>query len=116
MFLTVLAAFGELERGLISERTKMAIAYLKQNHKRFTKDIYGWDCDDDGNLTSNQGEQKWIDWMRVQYFDEDTSASEIARMLNDKGIPSKRGKNWTHTSVLRTIKCEFHNEARLIDG
>ena len=108
MFLTVLAAFGELERGLISERTKMAIAYLKQNRMRFTKDIYGWDFDDDGNLTPNHEEQKWIDWMRVKYFDKDTSASEIGRKLNDKAIPAKRGGKWSHTSVLRTIRCEYH--------
>ena len=110
MFLTVLAAFGELERGLISERTKHALTFLKQNRKRFTKDIYGWDCDDEGNLTPNDEEQKWIDWMRVEYFNDDVSATQIARKLNEKGVPTKRGKKWEHSGVLRTIKCEFHRE------
>ena len=107
MFLTVLAAFGELERGLISERTKLAIEHLKQNMRRFTNAIYGWAHDEDNNLTPNLEEQKWVDWMRVQHFDNDLSGSEIARLLNGQGVPSKRGKKWSYTTVLRTIRCEF---------
>jgi len=108
MFLTVLAAFGELERGLISERTKLAIEHLKQNMRRFTNDIYGWDHDEDNNLTPNWEEQKWVDWMRVQHFDNGLSGSEIARLLNEQGVPTKRGKKWSYMTVLRTIRYEFH--------
>ena len=111
MFLTVLAAFGELERGLISERTKLAIAHLKHNMRRFTKDIYGWDVDPDGGLVPNQTEQEWIDWMRERFFNKDVSASQIARELNAKGVPTKRGKQWRHAGVLRTIRCGFHKYA-----
>lgn len=109
MFLTVLAAFGELERGLISERTKLAIGHLKQNKQRFTKDIYGWDCDEENNLTPNAEEHYWIEYMRVRYYEDDVSASEIARELNTCGVPTKRGKNWGHSGVLRTIRCDFHD-------
>ena len=101
-------AFGELERGLISERTKLAIEHLKKNIRRFTNDIYGWDHDEDNNLTPNWEEQKWVDWMRIQHFDNDLSGSEIARLLNEQGVPTKRGKKWSYTTVLRTIRCEFH--------
>ena len=40
-FLTILAAMAEMERGLISERTKMGMDYLKRTHKRFTHSVYG---------------------------------------------------------------------------
>ena len=58
--------------------------------------------------TPNLEEQKWVDWMRVQHFDNDLSGSVIARLLNEKGVPTKRGKKWSYTTVLRTIRCEFH--------
>jgi len=46
--------------------------------------------------------------MRVQHFDNALSGSEIARLLNEQGVPTKRGKKWSYTTVLRTIRCEFH--------
>jgi DNA invertase Pin-like site-specific DNA recombinase len=42
-FLTTIASLAELERGQISERTKIAMKHLKDNAKVFTGPIFGWD-------------------------------------------------------------------------
>ena len=62
-FLTIVASFSELERGLISERTREGMAYLKDNHMRFTRSLYGWDVRPDGKLKPNWKEQNNIDYM-----------------------------------------------------
>ena len=54
MLITILAAFGEMERNLISERTTMALQHLKDTGKRFTYDKYGWDVDEDNNFIENE--------------------------------------------------------------
>jgi hypothetical protein len=46
--------------------------------------------------------------MRVQHFDNNLSGSQIACLLNEQGVPTKRGKTWSYTTVLRTIRYEFH--------
>ena len=81
MLITILAAFGEMERNLISERTRMALQHLKDTGKRFTYDKYGWDVDEDNNLIENEKEQYWIEYIKVRYHEDDISISQIAREL-----------------------------------
>ena len=43
LFLTIVGAMAEMERGLISERTQEGMNQLKAMNKKFTQSIYGWD-------------------------------------------------------------------------
>ena len=65
MLITILAAFGEMERNLISERTRMALQHLEDTGKRFIYDKYGWDVDEDNNFIENEEEQYWIEYIKV---------------------------------------------------
>ena len=65
-FLTVMSALAEMERGLISERTLEGMHYLKEEQLRFTRAIYGWDHDENGDLFPNWEEQSWINYMAWQ--------------------------------------------------
>ena len=103
MLITILAAFGEMERYLISERTTMALQHLKDTGRRFTYDKYGWDVDEDNNFVENEEEQKWIEYIKVRYHEDDISISQIARELNTCGVPTKRGGTWSHKQVSRII-------------
>jgi site-specific DNA recombinase len=103
MLITIMAAFGEMERNLISERTCMAIQHLKANGKRFTYDKYGWDVDEDNNFIENETEQYWIEYMKVRYHEDDCSVARIVRELNECEVPTKRGKKWSHKQVSRII-------------
>jgi site-specific DNA recombinase len=50
LFLTIVGAMAEMERGLISERTQEGMNQLKAMNKKFTQSIYGWDETEQGTL------------------------------------------------------------------
>jgi DNA invertase Pin-like site-specific DNA recombinase len=103
MLITILAAFGEMERNLISERTTMALQHLKDTGRRFTYDKYGSDVDEDKNFVENEEEQKWIEYILATYHEDGIKVSEIARELNTCGVPTKRGGKWSHKQVSRIL-------------
>lgn len=114
-FLTVLSALAEMERGLISERTLEGMHYLKEQQIRFTRAIYGWDHDKNGDLFPNWDEQSWIDYMAWQVKHNEVTATSVARSLNKRGIKGKLGGKWRSQGVLRTINNKFHMKRRLFD-
>ena len=110
LFLTIVGAMAEMERGLISERTQEGMDQLKAMNKKFTQSIYGWDADANGSLKPNWFEQNIIDYMDWQINVNGMSASAVARSLNAQGIFGKRGGKWHSSGVSRVMNNEFHNE------
>ena len=108
-FLTIVASFSELERGLISERTREGMAYLKDNHMRFTRSMYGWDVMPDGTIRPNWKEQNHIDYM-VWMRKNGMSAHAIAKANNEKGKRGKNGGKWAAGTVLSVTRNEYHRE------
>jgi site-specific DNA recombinase len=106
-FLTVIGGIAELESGQISERTKVVMKHIKDKNKRFTGEIYGWNCKGD-DLTPNWHEQHLIDYMRDLYFGHGCSGYRISKILNELGEKGKLGGIWRSSTVLRTINYEFH--------
>lgn len=86
-----LAAFGEMQRNLITYRTTMALQHLKDTGWRFTYDKYGWDVDEDNNFVENKEEQKWIEYIHARYHEDGIKVPEIARESNICGVQAKRG-------------------------
>ena len=86
-FFTLMAATAEMERGLISERTKAVL-----NHKRGQGFVYGpvpFGCRRDGDaLIADEGEGKTIELM-LQLRGKGWNYSRIARELNDLGNRTK---------------------------
>ncbi len=80
---------------------------MKRENKRFTGEIYGWDCNGD-DLTPNWHEQCIIDYMRDLYYGYGCSGYQIATILNELGEKGKLGGIWRSSTVLRTINYEFH--------
>ena len=112
LFLTIVAAMAEMERGLISERTQESMNQLKAMNKKFTQSIYGWDETEFGDLTPNWNEQHVIDYMVWQIEKNGMSATAVARQLNREGLKGKRGGQWTATSVLKVMRNEFHERRK----
>ena len=112
-FLTIIASLAELERGQISERTKIAMKYLKDNARVFTGPVFGWDRVDAENLRPNWLEQDKIDYMRHRLYVQNWSGNKIAKHMNDMGIKGKMGGTWSSSSVLRTCRYHFHENRNM---
>ena len=106
--LQLVAALAEMERGLISERTRDGMEYLRQNMMRFTRSIFGWNVRKDGSLVPNWNEQDKIDYMVWQMDKNDISATAVARSLNKRGLTGKQGGKWQSSSVLNVAYNDFH--------
>ena len=106
--LQLVAALAEMERGLISERTRDGMEYLRLNKMRFTHSIYGWNVRKDGSLAPNWKEQDAIDYMVWQMDGNDMSATSVARSLNKRGLEGKKGGRWQGGGVIRTAYNDFH--------
>ena len=107
-FITMIAALAEMERGLISERTRDGMAYLKRNLLRFTRSLFGWNVRKDDSLVPNWKEQDLIDYMVWQMDGNDISATAVARSLNKRGSTGKEGGKWQSSSVINVAYNDFH--------
>ena len=52
MLMTILAAFGEMERNHHQRANPYGFTASQDTGKRFTYDKYGWDVDEDNNFVS----------------------------------------------------------------
>lgn len=113
-FLTTIASLAELERGQISERTKIAMKHLKDNAKVFTGPIFGWDRQG-ADIIPNWKEQDAIDYMRFRHYIQNWSGNKIAKHLDEMDIKGKLGGTWTSSMVLRTCRYGFHETRKMFE-
>jgi site-specific DNA recombinase len=101
-FLTIMGAMAQMERELISERTKAALAYKKEIGETVGHLPYGYQRED-GKLISDKEEKRVIRKMR-RLRKEEQSYGKIATKLNKEGIPTKRGTGkWYASSVSNVL-------------
>ena len=102
LFVSMLAAFAEFERNLISDRTRGALAELKAQRRRVGTVPYGYRCHA-GALTEDADESAVIDraqtWRRGGWTWE-----QIAQELNARGTPRRNGQPWHRKAVVRCTK------------
>lgn len=100
-FLNVMASLSQMERDLISERTRDALQHKISNHERAGQIPYGWTLDEDGNtLTKNPREQEAINLIR-DLHDKGYSYRAICRELEKEGYRPV-GKAW-HAKTIGSI-------------
>ena len=111
--LVVLAGAAEMEKNLIRDRTRQALAVKKANNQRVSRTVFGYDISSDGkNLIENPVEQaiiaSIISWRR-----EGLSYPQIAQLLTSQHIPTKSGNTQWNQSTIRGIVMRYkerHNE------
>ncbi len=109
MFLTMTAAFAQLERDLIRERTRAALQYKKKHLENYGTLPYGYQCVE-GGLVLDMKEQEVISLMK-QWRRDDWSLREIANDLNDRAVETKRGGKWFASTVRYVLANKIHEEA-----
>lgn len=105
-FFTIMAAAAEMERNLISERTRDALRHKKALGEVYNHAPYGYDIVE-RKLVPNKVEQKVIARI-LTLRDDKMSLQCIASDLNNEGIRTKKGKAWfpkTVSDVIKNAEC-----------
>ncbi len=104
MVFRMLAVLAEFERDQLSERTTMAMAWMKSQGQRVGTVPYGFDLDADAvNLVRNEAEQRVLELV-AELRGSGWSLRKIADELTERNIPTKEGgQRWSHTTVQRLV-------------
>ena len=102
MVMNILATIAQWERDIISERTRDAMAFMKQGLKLVGAVPFGFD-NGNGQLTPNPVEMK-IAQKIVSLRQQGRSYLHISDHLNAQGITSKNGGKWYPKTVLGVLR------------
>jgi site-specific DNA recombinase len=109
MMLTMMAAFAELERNLIAERTTQALQHKRNHRQVFNHTPYGYTRNGSA-LVASAEEQAIISRIHLLRSNGAT-LSAIADALNSDAVPSKRGGTWYARTVLNVLNSEMREAA-----
>jgi DNA invertase Pin-like site-specific DNA recombinase len=106
MFLTMLAAFAELERNLIAERTASAMQHKKRNRAVYNHTPLGFTRQGE-LLIEDPAEMGTI--ARIQDMRrEGATLAGIATILNETNTPTKRGGSWYASTVRQILNNDIY--------
>ncbi|MET3288309.1 UNVERIFIED_CONTAM: site-specific DNA recombinase [Brevibacillus sp. OAP136] len=97
MVLQLLGVFAEFERERIAERVRETMYHAVQRGKVVTAPCFGYDVQD-GRYLINEEEARWVRIMAERII-AGQGTWTIAKMLNDHGVLTKRGREWTLKAV-----------------
>ncbi len=104
-FFTLTAALAEMERGIVSERTKAALSHKRaQGEKTGGSVPFGYDSNVNGLLSANTDEQNTIN--RIQRFKENgCSLRDICSRLESEKLKTKTGNlKWNPKTISAILK------------
>ena len=114
--LTIFGALAQEESANTSKRIKFG-KKMNAEKGRVPNIVYGYDktIGDYFNLSINEEEARVIRQMYKWYTEEGFGGAKIANMLNESGIKTKRGNNWSQNSVCRILTNEIYT-GKIING
>ena len=114
--LTIFGALAQEESANTSKRIKFG-KKMNAEKGRVPNIVFGYDktIGDYFNLSINENEAKAIQQIFQWYTEEGYGGSKIANMLNERGIKTKRGNNWSQNSVCGTPTTEIYT-GKIING
>lgn len=105
LMLSILGAFAEEERKSVSGNLRWAIQSRFKRGDVVVKSILGYDKDQTGNLVINHEGAEIVRRIYKRYLDG-ISAENIAKELNEAGVPGYKGQPWKRDRVIRMIQNE----------
>lgn len=114
--LTIFGALAQEESANTSKRIKFG-KKMNAEKGRVPNIVFGYDktIGDYFNLSINENESKAIRQIFQWYTEEGYGGSKIANMLNERGIKTKRGNNWSQNSICRILTNEIYT-GKIING
>ena len=114
--LTIFGALAQEESANTSKRIKFG-KKMNAEKGRVPNIVFGYDktIGDYFTLSINENEAKAIRQIFQWYTEEGYGGSKIANMLNERGIKTKRGNNWSQNSVCRILTNEIYT-GKIING
>ena len=114
--LTIFGALAQEESANTSKRIKFG-KKMNAEKGRVPNIVYGYDktIGDYFNLSINEEEAKVIRQMYKWYTEEGFGGAKIANMLNERGVKTKRGNNWSQNSICRILTNEIYT-GKIING
>ncbi|MDP3937189.1 MAG: recombinase family protein [Deltaproteobacteria bacterium] len=110
MVLGILASAAEMERSLLRDRIRDALAHLRaQGYSTGPPPLgyaYAPERDAQGRRSLVEVEDELLTVALVREFvdEQGETFSEVARRLNAAGIPTKRGGRWHHGTVAKIMR------------
>lgn len=118
-FLTNSATFAELERNLISERTRDGLEQVKKEGVRLGAEAMGWRRSEEKDEKGRYKQELVLDEINLilrvrQLRSEGLTFQHICDLLERDGIRTKRGKKWYPTTIKNlcesTMLCSTNEE------
>lgn len=103
-----IASAAELESDLTSQRVQMGMHGLAQDRKwpNATPPL-GYDLGEDNRLVVNDEEAELVERIFRMYLDE-KSMPQVAYLLNEEGVQTKEGGDWSRQSVRKVLTNEIY--------
>ena len=100
--LTLFGGLAQMERELIGERTRTALAYKRQQGQPTSHPPYGFTSNGSQETMVPVPEELAIVRRILDHWRRGGTYAGIARDLNAEGVPTKRGGRW-HAPTVRNI-------------
>ena len=110
MMLTMMAAFAELERNLIAERTTQALQHKKHHRQAYGRTPYGFRRNGD-TLEPIESELSTVSQIR-SWRAGGLTLRKIVERLNIQALPTKEGGKWAPQTVKYILDNDLYVEAQ----
>ena len=102
--LTILGGLGQMERELIAERTRSALAYKRENGQPTSHPPLGFRANGSREcMVPIPAELDIVQWI-LDRWRSGLSYRAIAAKLNENGTPTKHGARWHHNTIVRIVQ------------
>lgn len=108
-FLTITGAMAQMERDLISERTREALQYKKSRLETYSPTPFGFDREGE-YIKPNKEELKIVKLMK-KLRRNGFSYQAIMERLNKEKIPTKNNRSWSKSSIWRILRNPIYDNS-----